>query len=65
MVKHEEHYKMPIVYYAADGQLNVNECAHLVGNFLDRLNAGAIQVVIVLSCFDKQMVLNVLFHLTS
>jgi len=36
---------------------------YLLSNLLDRLNAGAIQVVAVLPSLDKHVVLNVVLHL--
>lgn len=36
---------------------------HLLSDLSDRLDAGSIQVVVVLSCLDEVVVLNVLLHL--
>lgn len=48
-----------------DTQVNQLDAPYLLGNLSDRLDAGSIQVVVVLSRFNKSVVLNVLLHLLS
>lgn len=38
---------------------------YLLSHLSDRLDTGSVQVVVVLSCLNEAMVLNVLFHLLS
>lgn len=38
---------------------------YLLGHLSDRLDAGTVQVVVVLSCLDELVVLDVFFHLLS
>ena len=44
-------------------QIDEQTASNLVGNFLHGLDAGAIEVVLVPSCLDEQVGLNVPLHL--
>lgn len=46
-------------------QVNQLDAPYLLGHLSDRLDAGSVQVVVVLSRFNKSVVLNVLLHLLS